>query len=278
VALKEATCTEDGLMAFTCSCGDQYTVPVPPLGHSFTYYIIDGNATCNQDGTKTAQCDRCLVTDTVTDVGSALEHRYVGTAVEASCEEEGYTINHCSNCGDTFVDQIIPAREHSYLNGYCLYCSKLQPGYARYTGSIQSFGDPEETVWLELIPVGSSMAAYGRLVRGNTAEYEFIGVVPGEYTLGIHKKNHVSRYFTVSIQAGNNQEPQVLKICLLGDVSGDGRVNVGDVAQLYGHIRKTNLLTDAYTLACADVTGDGRLNVGDTATLYAHVKNTKKLY
>ena len=122
------------------------------------------------------------------------------------------------------------------------------------------------------------MAAYGSMVHGNTGGFEFIGVVPGEYTLAIHKKNHVTRYFTVSLQAGDNREVQSLKIYLLGDVSGDGRVNVGDVAQLYGHIRKTNLLTDEYALACADVTGDGRLNVGDTATLYSHVKNTKKLY
>ena len=278
VVIRDATCIEDGLVRFTCRCGDQYTVPVPPLGHCFSCYIMDGNATCNQDGTKTAQCDRCPVTDTIIDVGSAMEHWYVATEIIPTCLEDGYVIQNCSNCGDSFVDHIIPATGHEYLNGCCIRCNDLQPGYARYTGSIQSFGEPEETVYLELTPVGSTMAAYGSMVHGNTGGFEFIGVVPGEYTLAIHKKNHVTRYFTVSLQAGDNREVQSLKIYLLGDVSGDGRVNVGDVAQLYGHIRKTNLLTDEYALACADVTGDGRLNVGDTATLYSHGKNTIKLY
>ena len=42
------------------------------LGHSFTNYISDGNATYEQDGTKTAKCDRCDATDTIPDPGSRL--------------------------------------------------------------------------------------------------------------------------------------------------------------------------------------------------------------
>ena len=47
-------------------------VETEAFGHSFTYYLPDGNSTCVADGTKTAQCDRCDVTDTVADEGSAL--------------------------------------------------------------------------------------------------------------------------------------------------------------------------------------------------------------
>ena len=36
--------------------------------------MSDGNATCTADGTKTAKCDRCEVTDTVIDIDSALGH------------------------------------------------------------------------------------------------------------------------------------------------------------------------------------------------------------
>ena len=44
------------------------------LGHSFTNYVSDGNATTEADGTKTALCDRnCGAKDTVTDVGSKIE-------------------------------------------------------------------------------------------------------------------------------------------------------------------------------------------------------------
>ena len=44
--------------------------------HSFTNYESDGNATCTEDGTKTATCDidGCNVTDTVDDIDSKLGH------------------------------------------------------------------------------------------------------------------------------------------------------------------------------------------------------------
>lgn len=70
---KEPTCTEKGEKTFTCECGDSYTEEINALGHKFTNYVSDNNATYEQDGTKTAVCDRgCGATDTVTDEGSKL--------------------------------------------------------------------------------------------------------------------------------------------------------------------------------------------------------------
>jgi hypothetical protein len=64
---------------------------------------------------------------------------------------------------------------------------------------------------------------------------------------------------------------------LIGDVTGDGRVNVGDVSKLYAHIRSTSPITDEYQLLCGNVNG-GNVNVGDVSAIYAHIKGTKKLY
>ena len=36
-------------------------------GHSFTNYVSDNNATCTKDGTKTAKCNNCAVTNTISD-------------------------------------------------------------------------------------------------------------------------------------------------------------------------------------------------------------------
>lgn len=69
------TCEEEGFSTFTCQlCGYSYVgLFVDALGHSFTNYISDGNATVDADGTKTATCDRgCGATHTVTDEGSRL--------------------------------------------------------------------------------------------------------------------------------------------------------------------------------------------------------------
>ncbi|MGN1104677.1 MAG: leucine-rich repeat domain-containing protein [Candidatus Coproplasma sp.] len=61
------TCTEQGYTLHTCTgCDDSYKdTYVNALGHNFTNYVSDGNATCEADGTKTATCDHngCNVTD-----------------------------------------------------------------------------------------------------------------------------------------------------------------------------------------------------------------------
>ena len=87
-----ATCTQDGCAAYWyCpDCGSYfadvdgkldesktYTGPEDfyqaALGHSFTHYVYDNNATYDDDGTETAQCDHgCGLTDTRTKVGSKL--------------------------------------------------------------------------------------------------------------------------------------------------------------------------------------------------------------
>ena len=61
---------------------------------------------------------------------------------------------------------------------------------------------------------------------------------------------------------------------IMGDVTGDGRLNMGDVAKLYAHIRNTALLTDQTALDCADFTADGKINIGDTARIYAYIRGT----
>lgn len=64
----------------------------------------------------------------------------------------------------------------------------------------------------------------------------------------------------------------------LGDVTGDGKVNMGDAARLYAHIRGTSLITDPATLAVADTSGDGKINLGDTARILAHAKGKNPLF
>ena len=39
-------------------------------GHSFTTYTSNNDATCTEDGTLTAKCDNCDVTDTKMDEGT----------------------------------------------------------------------------------------------------------------------------------------------------------------------------------------------------------------
>lgn len=72
------TCTEDGSNTYTATVifnGKTYTdtqvETLEKLGHSFTDYRYDNNATCEGDGSQTATCDRCDATDTKSVPGSA---------------------------------------------------------------------------------------------------------------------------------------------------------------------------------------------------------------
>lgn len=125
----EPSCSLEGMDVFTCTgCGDNYTGSiVPPLGHSFTNYVSNNDATCTADGTKTAKCDRCDVTDTIADTGSAKGHTIViDKAVAPACTETGLTEgSHCSVCNTVLVKQeVIPATGHNDSNsdGICDSC------------------------------------------------------------------------------------------------------------------------------------------------------------
>ena len=104
-----ATCTEKGVRTYTCtSSSHTRTEDIPALNHSFAgqAYVSDNNATCEQDGTKTAKCVRygtggCTETDTVTDTGSKLEHLfedYVSNN-DATCEQDGTKTARCVRYG-----------------------------------------------------------------------------------------------------------------------------------------------------------------------------------
>ena len=75
------------------------------LEHKYTHYVSNGDATCQQDGTKTAECDYgCGTTDTVTDEGSKLEHKYTHYVSndDATCQHDGTKTAECDyGCGTT---------------------------------------------------------------------------------------------------------------------------------------------------------------------------------
>lgn len=111
-----ATCTETGLTEGShCSVCNKILVAqktVSALNHSFTNYISNDDATCTEDGTKTAKCDRCDVTDTQSDEGSAKGHTSVVDATVApTYSSVGLTEgSHCADCGLVFKEQeVIPA-------------------------------------------------------------------------------------------------------------------------------------------------------------------------
>lgn len=171
--VTDPACTEQGYTTYTCdTCTDSYIDSyVDALGHSFTNYIPDGNAACTADGTKTAKCDRCDATETVTDVGSkighsmgdwyeikapactekgaeqsdcancghyetrevnAKGHSYDYAVTTPTCTEQGYTTHSCEVCGDSYIDSYVDALGHSYTSAVTAPTCTEQ-GYTTHT-------------------------------------------------------------------------------------------------------------------------------------------------
>ena len=102
-----ATCTTNATVTYLCSCGAEFTTELlGTAGHKLGEYTSNNDATCEQDGTKTAKCVRyghggCTATDTVTDVGSKLNHdfqNYVSNG-DATCEQDGTKTAKCERYG-----------------------------------------------------------------------------------------------------------------------------------------------------------------------------------
>ncbi len=162
------------------------------------------------------------------------------------------------------VENQVGSNRLQFLNGPLLYDQAM-----RIDGTVTSFGDTNAQLTLTLQTPGESSPVCVKTYQGKKVSFVLDFVAPGSYTLVVSKPEHVTREYKLN---ANEAADLQLKICLLGDINGDGRINVGDVAKIYAHARKTALLTDEYQLLCADMTGDTRVNIGDAARAYAKVK------
>ena len=145
-----AECDKPGEMTYHCTdanCDATKTEPIPMLGHSFTNYVSDNNATCKDDGTETAKCDRCDVTDTRTVVDSHLSVAHtLAYAAEGAVITESCTV--CTNHTETatisaenaaFTGEAIETAAVSYSAGWkggeleIVYTDNVNAGTAKAT-------------------------------------------------------------------------------------------------------------------------------------------------
>ena len=114
----EPTCEDDGYYEIVTFCTDctvelnKTSVYVPKLGHSFTNYIYNNDATTESDGTETAKCDRCDITDT------KIKH---GTKIPSNPDNPYENVSNCSidaSSGNITINWKFKA--HLWANAYNL--------------------------------------------------------------------------------------------------------------------------------------------------------------
>ncbi len=103
-----ATCTAPGVRTYTCTKDPAHTKtePIPALNHLFGAYTFNNDATCTQDGTETAKCERCNETDTRTRAGTKLGHLFETYVYnnDATTKADGTETAHCAHPGCNETD------------------------------------------------------------------------------------------------------------------------------------------------------------------------------
>lgn len=90
---KAATCTTDGVMTYTCSCGEgTYTEVIPATGHSYSV-TAEMVGTCCEAGSKTYSCSNCG--DSYSESTGTTEHSWVQHHTDEVGHEEAYYVCHC---------------------------------------------------------------------------------------------------------------------------------------------------------------------------------------
>jgi len=160
VETKAPTCTETGVMTYTCSsCGVSYTEAIPVIAHSYnavvtepdcvnggytTYtctacgdsYVGDYTSALGHTAGAGADCENaqtCTVCGTV--LNEAIGHDYKGVVTNPDCVNGGYTTYTCANCGDSYKDNYTEAAGHNYVGAQTKAPSCTEAGEMTYTCS-----------------------------------------------------------------------------------------------------------------------------------------------
>ena len=164
IVAKDATCTEAGTIdhAICNLCDQKFSMTdhrtvlssvedpnKPALDHSFTNYVSNNDATCTEDGTKTAVCDRdgCNEKDTVVDTGSKLDHSFTDykSNGDATCTADGTKTAKCDRCDETdTVKEAAHGHKLTKVAGKAATCTE-EGVVEHYTCSVckKNFSDAE---------------------------------------------------------------------------------------------------------------------------------------
>jgi|GEM_PF-2240350 len=154
-------------------------------------------------------------------------------------------------------------------------CEEAPEGGVTVSGTAESFGDEEDVLFIDLILAGSTEKSYSAILAGTKSDFVVENVAPGTYTMRVYKNNHVTREYEVVV--ADKDIVQNVKIHLVGDINGDGKIMVTDYSAILRHVKKVKNL-EGYEFACADVNGDGRIMVTDYSAVLRHVKKTSSLW
>ncbi len=96
---KAATCTEDGVKTFTCSCGDSYTETINATGHKIVNTPAVAPTCTNAGSTAGTKCSVCGTVTKAPATVKAKGHTYKTVTTKATLTSNGSTVTKCATCG-----------------------------------------------------------------------------------------------------------------------------------------------------------------------------------
>lgn len=194
-------------------------------------------------------------------------HAYEGSVTrDATCTEDGVLTYICHKCDDTYT-RTISAHGHDYREGTCIHCADTRL-LSELSGKLLAGGNSGDPVTVMLMQ-GSTLLHTATVTSDS---YSITGIMPGTYLVTVSKADCVAVTAEVTLEPGAAVHD--VNLCVYGDVNGDHQLNIGDVGQIYAHVRQTNVL-QGYAQLCADYNNDGTVDLGDMAKLYAFLRNSK---
>ncbi|MBQ9679572.1 MAG: hypothetical protein IJV48_02680 [Ruminococcus sp.] len=151
------------------------------------------------------------------------------------------------------------------------------PVTSTVSGTITSYStsaDASDEILVELIQ--DNKLAYSATVNGNTVAYSIADVADGDYILRVHKENHVSRDYEITVSGDTTQD---VKICPIGDTNLNGRVQSNDGMFAYKHAQGGAAdKLEGYAFKCADVNNNGRVQSNDAMAIYKQASGEHNLF
>ncbi|MBE6687260.1 MAG: CHAP domain-containing protein [Ruminococcaceae bacterium] len=214
---KEATCTANGVITYTCSCGSSYTESIPATGHNYNAVVTNPNCTAN--GYTTYTCVACGDSYT-SDSVPALGHNYDSAVTKPTCTDKGYTVFTCTVCGHSYKGNESAALGHSFGAWY----TSVEPtvatkGEERRDCSVCGVYETNELPMLEntdTVPNVTTNGSYDVMVSC-ASDISYIRYAKGEYSTSSAIKNAAD---CVTLNASKIASFTVNNICTITMADG----------------------------------------------------------
>ena len=143
----DPACEAKGYTVYTCKNDNSHQYIdnyIDALGHRYLTYNYNNDATCEEDGTKTASCaNGCGKTDTLNATNTALGHSFTNYRDnnDATCKENGTETAKCDRCSETNERvKADSALGHADADGD-FYCDRCGIPYGNDITMIDSYDD-----------------------------------------------------------------------------------------------------------------------------------------